>query len=209
MYNHEQWINFLEEGKFENINGGVLLSEKKKAKPTAREKHCKGVPGNQFHKGGPGKESGQFTNKKDAGSSSLWFSCRNLGRTQAKGKAISEPVQGGRGPTKKGKGNLRIYDNEKLWEEPTEADKTIRINRASLQRIVIQAYQDALRKFDQAVGPKVVDPKGSDVGKVLDDEGKKEKIVKLCKRLGMNSFKNHLLKTDLINRAASGDLIKK
>lgn len=169
----------------------VNEESRKKKKKTAREKKCPGVRGSEYH-----SASGKFTSKKKAASNSLWFSCKDLGRTRKGKKAISEPEDSGRGKFKdRGKGKYRIRDNKPLWERGD--DGTMRVNRQSLELMVRQAMAAVLKRFDDLQEPE----------RIVDSS--KEKIHKVCRKAGYDSFANHLRKLNLIKRAEDGDLFEK
>tara|TARA_Y100000310_G_C20673727_1_gene811690 strand:- start:2391 stop:2939 length:549 start_codon:yes stop_codon:yes gene_type:complete len=182
------------------MNFNELWSEylkEEKAKPkkkTAREKKCPGVKGSEFH-----SKTGEFSSKEDAASNSLWFSCPALGRTRKGKKSISDPPDSGRGRFKtRGKGKYRIKDNKPLWEE--SEDGMMRINKQALELMVREAFAEVLDRWEELKEPEV---------QSIQDDNKKQKLVKVCKKLGLDSFANHLKRMNLIKKAEDGDLFEK
>ena len=112
-----------------NFRGGDLMSlanciveedddGEDESKRTGSYKKCQGV-GNQWH-----DKDGRFSSKSAHSSNSLYFSCPDYKfRTRKNMKAISDPVDSGRGKNKnKGKGRWRVRDNKPLWESDLEID---------------------------------------------------------------------------------------
>jgi hypothetical protein len=161
-----------------------IISEIKKKQSDARQRNCPESPGNQFH-----DKSGKFSSKAKHGSRSLYFTCKRHGRSGRNAKALTDPRDTGRGPSKhSGKGSYRAYDNSKLVEAD---DDKIMISKDALIRVVILAMHDVLETFAQL------------------DESSSDKVQALCNKHGYRKITQFLKIQNMLQKSASGDLYER